>query len=121
MAAVPATFTIASSRMTIALKIITTSYPSKPIIKFMGNMTKVVSNPASTSANTPKPISFAPAKRSSRLANATNDIPAYAKANDVDPVDYYGLEYDPIEELKSRGYSFDDLVDDFPEFDYGND
>lgn len=45
----------------------------------------------------------------------------FAIESDVDPVDYYGIEYDPIEELKSRGYSFDDLVSDFPDFDYGND
>lgn len=45
----------------------------------------------------------------------------FAIESDVDPVDYYGIEYDPIEELKSRGYSFDDLINDFPNFDYGND
>lgn len=45
----------------------------------------------------------------------------FAIENHVDPVEYYGIEYDPIEELKSRGYSFNDLVDDFPEYDYGND
>lgn len=45
----------------------------------------------------------------------------FAIESDVDPVDYYGIEYNPIEELKSRGYSYADLVDDFPDFDYGND
>lgn len=45
----------------------------------------------------------------------------FAIEDNIDPVEYYGIEYDPIEELKSRGYSFDDLVGDFPEFEYGND
>lgn len=45
----------------------------------------------------------------------------FAIDTDVDPIDYYGIEYDPIEELKSRGYSFGDLIGNFPDFDYGND
>jgi hypothetical protein len=45
----------------------------------------------------------------------------FAIESNVDPVEYYGIEYDPIEELKSRGYGYSDLIDDFPEFEYGND
>lgn len=40
----------------------------------------------------------------------------------IEPLEYYDIEIDPIEELKSEGYTLDDLADHFePDFDYGND
>lgn len=46
----------------------------------------------------------------------------FALEEKIDPVDYYGIEYDPVEELKSRGYTMEDLERDFGSYyDYGND
>ncbi|MBW1294044.1 hypothetical protein [Aquimarina litoralis] len=40
----------------------------------------------------------------------------------IEPLEYYEIEIDPIEELQKDGYTLDDLADHFePDFDYGND